>query len=282
MKALITGAGGQVGRALAASVPPAWSCVPMTRAELDLTDRDAVERALAAHAPDFIINAAAYNAVDRAETDQATAFAVNGEAVGALAAAAREIGAHFVHISTDFVFDGKASRPYRPNDRANPLSVYGASKLAGEHAAGPEATVVRTSWVYAPGNANFLSSLLTLMREREELRVVGDQIGSPTRAMALAHVLWRLGSERRAGLWHYADEGQTSRYGYAIAMAEEARALGLLERLPRIIPITTETLHSPARRPAFSPLDSAATHAALNIEPMPWRANLRRMLAEQV
>jgi dTDP-4-dehydrorhamnose reductase len=256
--------------------------VPLTRAELDVTNRDAVERAVATYAPDLIINAAAYNAVDRAETDQATAFAVNGEAVGALAGTAREIGAHFVHISTDFVFDGKASQPYRSHDRPSPLSVYGASKLAGEQAAGPEATVVRTSWVYAPGNANFLSSLLSLMLEREELRVVSDQIGSPTWAMALAQMLWRLSSDRRAGLWHYADEGQTSRYEFAIAMAEEARALGLIARAPRIIPITTETLQSTARRPAFSPLDSAATHAALDTEPAPWRANLRRMLAEQV
>jgi dTDP-4-dehydrorhamnose reductase len=279
VKAIITGAGGQVGRALLAATPPDWLCVPLARNDLDLTDGQAIRAAVARHSPDLIFNAAAYTAVDRAECDEAAAFAINGEAVGMLAEAARTCGAHLVHISTDFVFDGTATRPYRPLDERNPLSVYGRSKAAGEDAAGEDATIVRTSWVYAAHGANFVTTMLRLMRTRDEVRVVADQVGAPTWANRLAEVLWVVGTRRQGGMWHYSDAGEASWYDFAMAIQEEALTLGLLERAVPVVPITTTDYPTPARRPAFSLLDSSATHRALGTQPSPWRANLRRMLA---
>lgn len=280
MKALITGAGGQLGRALVDIAPEGWSCRALARADLDLTDLDAVQSAVRSAAPDLVLNAAAYTAVDRAEAEEELAFAVNSAAVGALAAAARECGAHLVHVSTDFVFDGTSPRAYRPDDRRNPLSAYGRSKAAGEDAAGQSPTIVRTAWVYGAGGANFVTTMLRLMRDRDEVRVVADQIGAPTWATGLARVVWRLGMERLSGVWHHSDAGVASWYDFAVAIQEEALALGLLERAVPVIPIGTADYPTPARRPAFSLLDSGATRAALGMPAVHWRANLRRMLGE--
>ncbi|MGX7953461.1 dTDP-4-dehydrorhamnose reductase [Tsuneonella sp. HG249] len=282
MKALITGAGGQVGRDLVASAPPGWELVPLARAGLDLADHEAIRRAVAGHAPDLILNAAAYTAVDRAERDEAAAFAINAEAVGALADAAREAGAHLVQISTDFVFDGTATRAYLPHDLRRPLSAYGRSKAAGEDAAGPNASVVRTSWVYSSTGANFVTTMLRLMSERDEVRVVSDQVAAPTWATALADVLWALGTRQLAGTWHYADGGSASWFDFAVAIEEEARTAGLLDRAVAVVPIAAAEYPTAAPRPAFSLLDSCATHEALGTVPLPWRSNLRRMLSKLV
>ena len=278
MKALITGAGGQVGRALVASAPPGWELVPLARPELNLTDPEAIRRAVTGHAPDLILNAAAYTAVDRAEQDEAAAFAINSDAVGMLAQAARDAGAHLVHISTDFVFDGQSSQPHRTSDPRHPLSAYGRSKVAGEDAAGPDATVVRTSWVYASHGTNFVTTMLRLMRERDEVRVVSDQVGAPTWAAALAEVLWALGARRLAGTWHYSDGGRASWFDFAVTIQEEACIAGLLDRTVPVVPIATADYPTDARRPAFSLLDSRATHRVLGTTPTPWRMNLRSML----
>lgn len=280
MKALVTGAGGQVGSALVATAAPGWTVLPLTRADLDLTDSNAVRHAIDEHAPDLIFNAAAHTAVDRAESEEAATFAINAKAVSTLAQAAREHGAHLVQISTDFVFDGTASEPYRPGDARNPLSVYSRSKAAGEDAAGPDSTVVRTSWVHAAGHANFVTTMLRLMGERDEVRVVADQTGAPTWATGLAEVTWSLGSRRLSGTWHHSDGGQATWYDFAVAIREEALARGLMDRAACLIPVTTAEYPTAARRPAYSVLDCSATHAALNIAPVPWRANLRHMLAE--
>lgn len=281
MKALVTGASGQLGRALLASVPEGWECVGLARHALDLTDPAAIARRIAAEAPAVVLNAAAYTAVDRAESEEDLAYAVNAEAVGAMAKAVRTLGGHLVHVSTDFVFDGQSSRAWQPLDERVPLSAYGRTKAAGEDAAGPDATVVRTAWVYGAGGANFVATMLRLMSTREEVRVVADQIGAPTWASSLAAVVWALAARRVKGMFHYSDAGVASWYDFAVAIQEEALALGLLERAVPIVPITTADYPTPARRPAFSLLDSSATHALLGTTPVHWRVKLRRMLKEQ-
>ena len=280
-KALVTGANGQVGRALLATAPAGWSCVALDRDVLDLADGAAIERMVEAERPDLVLNAAAYTAVDKAESQPGLANAINGAAPGFFTAALARTGGQLVQVSTDFVFDGASGRGYRPDDPRNPQSIYGASKACGEDAAGSGAIIVRTSWVYAAGGANFVRTMLRLMREREELRVVADQIGSPTWAPGLASTLWGLAQTGRPGIYHHHDAGVASWYDFAVAIAEEAHTLGLIARIPRIVPIATAEYPTPARRPAFSVLDVSATRMLLRDEAVHWRTNLRTMLKEE-
>lgn len=283
MRALILGAGGQLGRALAAAAPTGAEVTALDRAALDITDAAAVAAAIAREAPEVVLNAAAYTAVDRAEQEEAAAFAVNAAAAGILAGAAREAGARLVHVSTDFVFDGRGATPYPPDAAPAPLGAYGRAKLAGEalvrSGAGEAGLIVRTAWVHGPTGGNFVRTMLRLMREREEVRVVADQIGAPTYAPALAAALWALAGQARAGIWHYTDAGVASWYDFAVAIQEEALARGLLARAVPVIPIATADYPTPARRPGFSVLDCRATYAALGGPAPHWRANLRAMLA---
>lgn len=280
MRVLITGANGQVGRALLATAPPAATIIATGRTELDIGDAGAVRAFVAEAAPALIINAAAYTAVDKAEADEAAALRLNGDAVGILAAAARDCGARLVHLSTDFVFDGAQGSPYAPAAPPNPLSAYGRTKLAGEQAAGADALIMRTAWVYAAAGGNFVRTMLRLMAERDELRVVADQIGTPTLATGIAEALWTLTAQELAGLYHFTDSGAASWYDFAVAIQEEALALGLLSRAIPIIPIATRDYPTPARRPSYSVLDTAGTIAKLGTPPPHWRTNLRRMLGE--
>lgn len=280
MKVLVTGAAGQLGRALRQSAPADAELVALARDGLDLADGDAIAAVVAHHSPDLIFNAAAYTAVDRAESDEATARLINATAVGHLAGAASEIGARLVHISTDFVFDGASGRPYRPSDPTGPLGLYGRTKLEGEQAAGPDALIVRTSWVYAPIGANFVRTMLRLMGARSELGVVADQIGTPTYAPGLAAVLWALAGQGARGILHYTDSGVASWYDFAVAIQEEALAIGLLERPAAIRPIATSDYPTPARRPHFSVLEKDETWALLGGAAPHWRTNLRIMLGE--
>ncbi|RDC59681.1 dTDP-4-dehydrorhamnose reductase [Alteripontixanthobacter maritimus] len=281
MKVLVTGTGGQVGSALMASAPEEWDVVGLARAELDLADGGAIRAMVARHKPDFVINAAAYTAVDKAEEEAELAQAINGAAPGHFAAALAEMGGRLVQVSTDFVFDGTSSTPYTPDAPRNPLSVYGASKAAGEDAAGADAIICRTSWVYAAGGANFVRTMLRLMGERDALNVVSDQIGAPTHAAGLAQALWGLARANVPGTYHYQDAGVASWYDFAVAIYEEARALGLLTRDVAIAPIPTSQYPTPAARPAFSVLDVTETTGILNEAPSHWRANLREMLQEE-
>ena len=281
MKALITGANGQLGKALTSSCPDGWKCVALDRAALDLTDAGAIGRVIAEHQPDVVFNAAAYTAVDRAESEPALAMAINGAAPGLLAAALARFGGRLVHVSTDFVFDGASGRGYRPDDTRNPLSAYGRTKAAGEDAAGADAIIVRTSWVYTAGHANFVRTMLRLMRERDEVRVVADQIGSPTWAPGLAATLWGLALAGQTGIYHHHDAGVASWYDFAVAIAEEAFDLAILSRIPAIVPITTADYPTPAVRPAFSVLDDTKTRQVLSDRPPHWRSNLRTMLEEE-
>lgn len=285
MKVMITGGGGQVATAFVNTKPPRTDVVSVGHAELDVSDRDAVMRWVAQVRPDILVNAAAYTAVDRAESEAGLAFRVNGDAPGYLAASAAEMNARFIHISTDFVFDGTQSRPYQPADRTNPLSTYGASKLAGERRVaeilGERAVILRTSWVYAATGANFVNTMLRLMRAGRSLRVVSDQVGSPTWATSLAGAIWALiGHSGLAGTFHWTDAGVASWYDFAVAISEEAQLLGLLRHQADLIAISTEDYPTPAKRPAYSVLDRGAIERVCGIRPPHWRVNLRNMLKE--
>ena len=283
MKVLVLGAGGQVGRALQAAAPAHAQLTALNRAGCDLLDAGAIGRAVADCAPDLVFNAAAYTAVDRAESEPEIAAAINGKAAGWVAEAARRAGALNVHLSTDFVFDGSGSRPYRPDDAVNPLSIYGRTKLEGERAvaaADPDALIVRTAWVHSAGGANFVDTMLRLMRERDRLGIVADQVGTPTHAASLARALWALADAGATGIHHYTDAGVASWYDFAVAVEEEARALGLLDRPVRVEPIATADYPTPARRPAYSVLDKSASWAAIGGPAPHWRVNLRFMLRE--
>ena len=279
MKALIVGGKGQLGRGLIASAPDGAEITSHDVDTLDITDRAAVEAMVAAVKPDVLFNAAAYTAVDKAESEEDAALAANGMAVGLLARAAEGAGARFVHVSTDFVFDGTAGIPYAPDAVPNPLGAYGRTKLAGEQAAGSDALIVRTAWVYAPTGGNFVRTMLRLMAERPEVRVVADQIGTPTYAPGLAAALWTLADKDARGLHHYTDAGAASWYDFAVAIQEEALAAGLLDKAVPIVPIATADYPTPARRPHYSVLDKGSMFALLGGPTPHWRSNLRVMIA---
>lgn len=281
MKILLTGANGQLGWEMRRCAPQGVELLATDRGTLDLAAPGLEQRVLAL-APQAIVNAAAYTAVDRAESEPALAYAANAEAPAALARAARALGARLLHISTDFVFDGQAARPLAPDAPTAPLGVYGASKLAGEQRlreACPEALVLRTAWVYSAHGANFVKTMLRLMRERDALRVVADQVGTPTWARGLAAAAWELALGGLGGrTLHWTDLGVASWYDFAVAIQEEALARGMLARAVPVEPIRTEDYPTPARRPAWSVLDKTETLALLRAPRHHWRIALRAML----
>jgi dTDP-4-dehydrorhamnose reductase len=280
MKVLITGANGQLGRALQATIPSDVSIVATGSAELDIGNASAVDALMSAERPDAIFNAAAYTAVDKAESEEALAMRINAEGVANLARGAAAVGARLVHVSTDFVFDGRSGIPYAPEAPTAPLGVYGRTKRQGEIATGPDALIVRTAWVYGSQGGNFVRTMLRLMAERDEVRVVADQIGTPTFAASLADALWRLHAAGAKGLFHYTDSGAASWYDFAVAIQEEALAIGLLARAVPVIPIATSDYPTPAARPHYSVLDKSATFALLGGAAPHWRVNLRKMLKD--
>lgn len=286
MKVLLTGAAGQVGRAVLASAPAGVDLRAVTHAELDIADRDAVHAAVAAFRPDVLINAAAYTAVDKAESEPELAHAINAAAPRHLAEALVAVGhGRMLHISTDYVFDGESSSPYKPDDATSPLGAYGHTKLEGEQAVqrllSERAATVRTAWVYAPQGRNFLLTMLRLMRERGTVRVVADQWGTPTCAVSVARALWRLTSlPGVSGLLHWTDNGATTWHGFASAIADEAQVLQLLPQGVQVLPIGTADYPTPARRPARSVLNTDSSAEKLGIHPVAWRDNLRATLLE--
>jgi dTDP-4-dehydrorhamnose reductase len=282
VRVLVLGGGGQVANAVVATAPAHHHVVARSRAELDISDAPAVARALTETAAEWLINAAAYTAVDLAEDQPTRAIAVNDTAVGALAAAASARSCRLLHLSTDFVFDGESHRAYLPDDHTNPLSVYGVSKLGGERRVldGPGSGIVlRTAWVYAAAGRNFVLTMLRLMREKAQVSVVCDQIGTPTWAAGIAAAIWGLvEADAPGGVYHWTDLGVASWYDFAVAIQDEALARGLLSRAVPIIPISTAAYPTRARRPAFSVLDTAATRALIQVPARHWRHNLRTML----
>jgi dTDP-4-dehydrorhamnose reductase len=278
VKVLMTGASGQLGRGLIATAPSTVDLHPITRDDCDLADASAIAALIDQVAPDLVINAAAYTAVDKAESDEDAARAINSGAVAAMVAAHR---GKLVHVSTDFVFDGTSSRAYRPDDSRNPISAYGRSKAEGEDHLRESDLLVRTAWVYTAGGANFVRTMLRLMAEKPALNVVVDQIGAPTWASGLARTIWGLVAKDAGGTFHHSDAGVASWYDFAVAIQEEALALGLLDKAIPITPIPTSAYPTPAARPAFSLLDCSKTRDLLGDGHTHWRTNLRTMLQEE-
>lgn len=286
MRVLVTGITGQVGGALARRAPPPgveW--LPAGRDRLDLAAPGGIAAAVAALAPDAVVNPAAYTAVDAAETDCDTAYRVNRDGPAALAEACAARGIPLIHLSTDYVFDGGGSRPYRPDDPVAPLGVYGASKEAGEQAvrsAHGDHVILRTAWVYAAEGKNFVNTMLRVGAERDELRVVADQHGTPTPAGDIADAVAAILAARLAGTavrgtFHYTSGGATTWHGLAEAVFRRAeRHWG---RRPTVQAITTAEYPTPARRPAYSVLDNSAIDAALGGAPRrSWEAALEAVL----
>jgi dTDP-4-dehydrorhamnose reductase len=281
MRVLITGANGQLGGALQ-RLAPAWAEINAIDVDdCDLTDVPMLRARLTVEAPDLILNAAAYTAVDKAESDEDLARAINAEAVAAMVEAMAETGGRVVHVSTDYVFDGTANTPYAPDATRNPQSAYGRTKAEGEDHLRPDDLLVRTAWVYEAGGANFVRTMIRLMKERDELRVVADQVGAPTWATGLARTIWALVERKATGTFHHCDDGVASWHEFAVAIAEEAHALGLIARIPVIHAITTAEYPTPARRPSYSLLDCSKTRRLIGDAPVPWRDHLRLMLNEE-
>jgi dTDP-4-dehydrorhamnose reductase len=282
VRVLVFGGGGQVASAVVAAAPARHQTMAKSRAEVDIGDGKAVARAVAQTGAGWIVNAAAFTAVDLAEDQPAQALLVNDAAVGVLAAASASAGCRLLHLSTDFVFDGESNRAYLPADPAHPLSVYGASKLAGEsHVLSGTASgiVLRTAWVYSATGRNFVLTMLRLLREKEQVSVVCDQIGTPTWAAGIGAAIWGLiEADAPGGVYHWTDLGVASWYDFAVAIQDEALTRGLLSRAVPIIPILSAAYPSRARRPVFSVLDSAATRTLIQVPARHWRHNLRAML----
>lgn len=295
MKILLFGANGQVGWELQRSLAPLGEVVALGSAGAaglcgDFRDPEGVARTVRELRPDAIVNAAAYTAVDKAESEPETAQVVNATAPGAIAAAAAEVGAVLVHYSTDYVFDGSGTRPWREDDPKAPLNVYGRTKLEGEQriaAALPRHLVLRTSWVYAARGGNFARTMLRLARERERLTVIDDQFGAPTGADLLADVTAHalrmlLAQPALAGTYHVAAGGETSWHGYARFVVGKAQQRGeLLKAGPgQVEPVPTAAFPTPARRPHNSRLDTSRLRAAFGLHLPAWEQGVARLIEE--
>lgn len=285
MKVLIIGKGGQLAWELEQLAPNSSDVTCVGIEELDITNELLVSEFINEIKPDVVINAAAYTAVDLAEKDKKTAYAVNELGVKYLAVACKKVGARVIHVSTDFVFDGESSTPYQTDTVPNPINVYGASKLAGDIALQdilPESSViVRTAWVYSKNGNNFVKSMLRLMKEKNELGIVYDQLGSPTWAKGLAECLWRMtDNSKLTGLFHWTDAGVASWYDFAVSIQELAIEKGLLKSAIPIYPIASEAYPTPAKRPAYSVLDKSNTEKLIDVKTVHWRKQLSVMMDE--
>ncbi len=285
MKILVTGCAGQLGRELKRSLACLGDVVACDRRQLDLADPDALRAAVRAIAPAAIVNAAAYTAVDKAETETALAQAINAVAPGILAEEAKRLGARLIHYSTDYVFDGSKSGVYTEDDSPAPLSAYGRSKLDGERAiaaAGARHQVFRTCWVYGLHGANFMKTMLRVGRDRNELRVVGDQFGAPTwtRHLADATALVLARKDAPDGLYHLAAAGETNWHEYAEAIFATALQSGLLEKVPTVHRITSADYPLPAPRPTNSRLDCSRFRRDFGLGLPDWRSGLADCLAD--
>lgn len=284
MQVLLTGSErGQLHWELKRSRPENVSLI-VPEPRLDITDATAVAQCVADTSPDVIINAAAYTAVDKAESDSDAAYAVNEHAVIHLANAAKSAKAHLIHVSTDFVFGRVAATPVVPDAPVDPISVYGKSKLAGEQQLQSilpdDSLLVRTAWVYSSHGNNFVKTMLRLMSERGEIGVIADQIGTPTWANSLARALWQGANLRATGVMHWTDAGAASWYDFAQAIMEEGLALGLLDKPAKVNPLRTDQYPTPAARPSYSVLELTSTWEALDLQAAHWRVELRNMMRE--
>ena len=290
MKVLLTGAGGQLGQALIASAPQELDLVATSRKELDLSNPEACRAAVQQLQPDWVLNAGAYTAVDKAESEPELAQAVNAGAPEAFAHALDQQGGRLLQISTDFVFNGTQGTPYQPEQARESLGVYGASKAAGEAAIqrvfGTErrGLILRTSWVIGPVGKNFALTMLRLHRERDQLGVVADQVGCPTSTLTLAQACWRTlqiaDKSELPAVMHWSDAGAASWYDVAVAVGRIGAELGLIDTPAEVQPITTADYPTPAERPAYSLLDCTGTRAALQLNGQHWQHALRDVLQQ--
>ncbi len=288
MKIFITGSYGQVGTELTMLADRSgWQFRAVDRDHLDITDGDEVEAALSAFAPDAVINAAAYTAVDKAESDKKTAFSVNRDGPVNLARACENLGIPFVHYSTDYVFDGSKDGPYSEDDPVAPLGVYGESKLAGEQAVQQSCSrhlILRTSWVFSSHGNNFVKTMLRLGAEREVLGIVADQFGKPTSAAEIARVTFELLStikgKEQWGIYHLAQPEVTNWCDFAQAVFTEAGSQGMPLKIGQVKAIATADYPTPARRPANSELDCSRLQSLFGISIRPWRESLADVIKE--
>ncbi len=287
---LLIGSNGQVGSYLVQTLAKIGNIIPIARKDVDLTEPESLRKVIREHLPQIIINAAAYTAVDKAQSEPKLADAINGVAPAVMAEEAEKLGAYLIHISTDYVFDGSNSRPYSETDATNPVSIYGTSKLTGEQAIQENCTcylILRTAWVYGSlGKSNFVKTMLRLGREKQEIRVVADQIGTPTSALDIANAIASLvpliqsDISRLSGIYHYTNSGAASWYDFAHAIFEEAQILGFPLKIQQVIPITTPEYPTPAIRPAYSVLACQKISAVLGTYPPYWRQSLKVILKE--
>ncbi len=278
---LVTGANGQLGQCLRdiSANYPAIRFVFCGKQEMPLDDFEKVSSLLTQIKPSVVINAAAYTAVDKAETEKEQAFLINGAAVGNLAAACQAIGAQFIHVSTDYVFNGNASQPYQENDPVDPVNSYGASKLKGEElafAANSHSVIIRTSWVYSRHGANFVKTMLRLMKDRPSLNVVADQVGCPTYAPDLAEAIVAIATAgtQQSGIYHFSNSGPITWFDFAVAINQ------LAGYSCQVQPIPTTAYPTPARRPAYSVMDNRKMETSFGIGQKNWKERLALCISE--
>ncbi len=279
---LVTGANGQMGnelQVLAADFPD-YRFLLVTKEELNIADGSATEKYFSTHTIDFCINCAAYTAVDKAESDEENAFLINATAVATLAAVCKKNNTQLIHISTDYVFDGTATQPYTETDKTNPVSVYGKSKLQGEELAmqnAPSTIIIRTAWLYSSFKANFVKTMLRLMKEKESINVVSDQFGCPTYGADLAAVIMQIitsnQSKENPGIYHYSNTGVTNWYEFAVAIKEFTGSSCAVN------PITTAQYPTAAKRPVYSVLDTSKIKETFKLQIPGWRNSLKKCLA---
>lgn len=281
---LVTGAASQLAQCLELSdAPSGWQAVYLPRDELDIGDGAQVKAVLDEIAPDCIINTAAWTAVERAEREPARARRSNAAGAANLARWCGGRQARLIHVSTDFVFDGKSPKPYAPGDATAPLGAYGASKLAGEREVAKlppgQGVILRTSWLYSEFGHNFVKTMLGLLAERDEVAVVSDQTGCPTSAHSLAGLMWRMLSRQAgAGLYHWNDGGETSWYGFAREIQRQGLAAGLLRKEIRVRPLATADYPTAARRPAYSAMDRGRALREFDLPEGDWREALNGVI----
>ncbi len=302
MRVLITGKCGQLACELEKSVPENVDIITFDSLKLDITNQAMVNEVLITHSPDIVINAAAYTAVDQAEVDKEAAHAVNENGSKYLALVCKEIDAQLIHISTDFVFDGTQTTPYQTHDKPNPINIYGESKLQGEtkigQILGEQAIIIRTAWLYSVSGNNFVTTMLRLMAEKDQLSIVYDQVGTPTWAKGLAEMIWALvqaqGTRNKnqdtllceralnfePTILHWTDAGVASWYDFAVAIQELALKKGLLDKAIPIRPIPASSYPTLAKRPNFSVMDKVSAEMASGVETKHWMSQLSIMMDE--
>ncbi len=295
MKILLTGSEGQLGRALISYKPNNFELIAKSKKDLDITNDQECITTISKEKPKWVINASAYTLVDQAEINHQAAFSVNSNGIKNLAKAMKKLGGNLLHFSTDFVFSGNQSKPYTPDQKANPINIYGKSKARGENALQEslnktnQGIILRTSWLIGSVGRNFALTILKSHKEQENISVVCDQIGSPTSTSSLARASWKLIQLKESAsinniqipnIYHYSDAGIASWYDLAIAIGEISEELGLIKKAAKVIPIPSSCYPTKALRPTFSVLDCSSTYQLLGLEPLHWRSSLYELLQE--